>query len=322
MDVKIGTFNLNNLFSRFNFRAQIDRLPEEEREVSVTYTFAEADSYRIRAHSGRLVNPKPTLETALVADRVRQMDLDVLAVQEVEDIETLVRFNADELGGMYRHIVLHEGNDPRLIDVGVLSKLPLGAITSWQHAVHPDEPGSRVFSRDLLEVQVLNPAGTRVLFTMFNSHFKSQYVPWNSPDPQAERLRAGRRRQRQAITTARIVAARTRPRSRYVITGDFNDVPDSEWLSPLTFESGLGVVDGLGDPSETRPPKADNPMPASRAWTHRFKPSGEPAQYELFDQILLSPALAERQTEAWIDRRQNHGGDGSDHDPAWVVVRL
>jgi hypothetical protein len=33
---------------------------------------------------------------------------------------------------MYPHVVLVEGNDPRLIDVGLLSKLPLGA--SWQTA--------------------------------------------------------------------------------------------------------------------------------------------------------------------------------------------
>jgi hypothetical protein len=65
--------------------------------------------------------------------------------------------------------VLIEGNDPRLIDVAVLSKLPLGAVTSWQHAVHPGNPGERVFGRDLLEVEVLNSARTERLFTLFNT---------------------------------------------------------------------------------------------------------------------------------------------------------
>ena len=42
--------------------------------------------------------------------------------------------------------------------------------------------------------------------------------------------------------------------------------------------------------------------------------------YVLFDQIWLSPALAVRQTAAWINRRANLTGEGSDHDPAWVEV--
>ena len=84
--------------------------------------------------------------------------------------------------------------------------------------------------------------------------------------------------------------------------------------------SGLELVDGLADPQETRPAKADTPPPASKAWTHRFKESGEPARYELFDQIWLSPSLAPRLEEAFIERRTKHSGDGSDHDPAWVVL--
>lgn len=63
------------------------------------------------------------------------MDLDVLAVQEVEDIDTLRQFGRDDLGGLYPHVVLIEGNDPRLIDIGLLSKLPVGGVTSWQHAL-------------------------------------------------------------------------------------------------------------------------------------------------------------------------------------------
>jgi hypothetical protein len=41
MDVKVGTFNLNNLFSRFNFKAHVDELPEDERDVTVTYEFTD-----------------------------------------------------------------------------------------------------------------------------------------------------------------------------------------------------------------------------------------------------------------------------------------
>jgi hypothetical protein len=86
------------------------------------------------------------------------MDVDVLALQEVEDVGTLRNFVRDYLDNAYRHIVLIEGNDPRLIDVALVSKLPLGQATSWQHARHKSEPTSLpIFSRDLLEVDVLAP---------------------------------------------------------------------------------------------------------------------------------------------------------------------
>ena len=94
-------------------------------------------------------------------------------------------------------------------------------------------------------------------------------------------------------------------------------------LAAIAASERLKLVNGLAQPQETRPPRADvPPPPASGAWTHRFKEAGQPAHYALFDQIWLSPALAGRQTGAFIDRRTKHGGDGSDHDPAWVTLAL
>jgi hypothetical protein len=151
MDVKVGTFNLNNLFSRFNFRAHVEELPEDERDVTVTYEFTEAGDYWFRTFRGRLIQPMPEEQRQVLAARIKAMDLDVLAVQEVEDIEALNDFNRFHLGRLYPHVALIEGNDARFIDVGVLSKLPLGGVTSWQHQVHPDDPSQRVFARDLLQ---------------------------------------------------------------------------------------------------------------------------------------------------------------------------
>jgi endonuclease/exonuclease/phosphatase family metal-dependent hydrolase len=324
MRITVGTFNLNNLFSRFNFEGTIDAIMEGETGLSstVTYKFTDHKSYRIRNYAGRIVQGKSPEERLLIANRIKAMNLDVLAVQEVEDIDTLNQFVREDLGGMYPYRVLIEGNDPRLIDLGLLSKLPLGAIISWQEAVHPAEPSRSVFGRDLLEIVVLNADRTRRLFTLYNNHLKSNFIPHFVEDVEAARRINNERRQRQAEVIAWIIQARMRSHSRYVVLGDMNDRPDSQWLAPLVSSPHLGLVNAVASPTETRPAKEDDPPPATTAWTYRFKESGEPARYELYDQIWLSSALAERQTGAWIDRRSKHAGDGSDHDPAWVELEL
>ena len=143
MKVTVGTFNLNNLFSRYNFEGEIAAIRDEDTsvEAEVLYRFGPQDTFKIRSYIGRLVEAKDEAMTLKVAGRIWEMDLDVLAVEEVEDIDTLRDFNRDHLAGKYPHVVLVEGNDPRLIDLGVLSKLPIGGITSWQRAVHPEDPG-------------------------------------------------------------------------------------------------------------------------------------------------------------------------------------
>ena len=113
-----------------------------------------------------------------------------------------------------------------------------------------------------------------------------------------------------------------RTNSRYVITGDMNDPPDATPLTALRTIEGNQMVDALTNPQETRPAKAESSghNPTSPAWTHRFKPTNQPPEHKLFDHIWLSPALAPSLQGAFIDRRTKHGGDGSDHDPAWVEL--
>ncbi|MGH6946043.1 MAG: endonuclease/exonuclease/phosphatase family protein [Kiloniellales bacterium] len=322
MLVTVGTFNINNLFSRFNFAGQVEAIAADDTEVDseVLYKFTEDDIYRLRTFKGRLVKEKPAAERAKIAQRIVAMGVDVLAVQEVEDIDTLKTFNYDDLGGLYPHYALIEGNDPRLIDVAVFSKLPLGRVTSWHQAVHREAPEEPVFGRDLLEVEVLNAGRSTRLFTLFNTHLKSHFVDFRE-DPVTGKENNDRRRRRQAETIKEIVERQTRPDSRYVLVGDMNDPPSSPFLAAFA-DSSLGLVDALADPQETREARPDTPPPASKAWTHRFKPSGQPAEYLLFDHIWLSPPLAPRMSEPTIDRRSKHGGDGSDHDPAWITLDL
>ena len=56
MSIKVGTFNLNNLFSRFNFQAEVAAVPGQE-AGGITLTFAQ-DAVRVRTFMGRLVRAK------------------------------------------------------------------------------------------------------------------------------------------------------------------------------------------------------------------------------------------------------------------------
>ncbi|MHB0987434.1 MAG: hypothetical protein ACYC3P_02070 [Bellilinea sp.] len=58
MIVKVGTFNLNNLFSRFNFKGRIDAVLADDTTVNVTYSFDDPSEYSIRTFMGRLVVEK------------------------------------------------------------------------------------------------------------------------------------------------------------------------------------------------------------------------------------------------------------------------
>ena len=324
MAITIGTFNLNNLFSRFNFQAEVDQAPTDN-QGGITLSFDEGQ-FTARTFMGRLVRAKDPGDTIEIARRIRDvMDVDVLAVQEVEHIGILKRFNSEHLQNLYPHVALVEGNDQRLIDVGILSKFPIGAIVSHQTAVHPADPHRRVFGRDLLQVEILKNNGDKLL-TVYNTHLKSHFVPFGQ-DPVHGTNQANERRRRQAETIARLISKMERPNSSFVLVGDMNDPPDSEFLEPMLTVDNQPIVNALANPQETHPPKAETqgqgPGPQTTAWTHRFNPPG-PAfpEYQLFDQIWVSQALSDRLGTAHIDRRQKHGGDGSDHDPAWIEIDI
>ena len=62
-----------------------------------------------------------------------------------------------------------------------------------------------------------------------------------------------------------------------MVVGDLNDAPDAPTLAGIAASERLQLVNGLTQPQETRPPKADVPPPPASGWTHRFKEPGKPA---------------------------------------------
>jgi endonuclease/exonuclease/phosphatase family metal-dependent hydrolase len=326
--IRVASFNLNNLFSRFNFEAEVDALPPAGTSASPAVEIiteidpANPGNVKFRTFKGRLVKPKPAKDRATLAARIAAMDADVLAVQEAEDVTTLTAFAGDELAALgYKHVVLVEGNDARLIDVGLLSRLPIGAVTSWRHARHAPGDADPVFSRDLLQVEILKPGGTQRLLTVFVTHLKSKFCDFTEDPIICQEHNTALRRQ-QAETAARIIGAQTRPNSHYLVCGDFNDSPDADCLRPLVADPDLRLVDGLADAVPDKPAPKDTPAAPDRPWSDRFKEPHKPADYQLIDQIWLSAATAARLTGAGIGRRTHLGGDATDHDPVWVDLDL
>ena len=91
MMVRVASFNLNNLFSRFDFTAEVDALPAaaaDQPPVQVVTTIdpADPDHAKFRTFKGRLVKGKPAKDRTTLATRIAAINPDILAVQEVEDL--------------------------------------------------------------------------------------------------------------------------------------------------------------------------------------------------------------------------------------------
>jgi endonuclease/exonuclease/phosphatase family metal-dependent hydrolase len=298
--LRVMTFNVENLFSRFPFqrpRDLADRLG----------LFEEADprTAMALAKSAHLILEDEIRTFTALA--IRQGHPDVLLLQEVESMHALRRFHdlyLTRLGARAMpHMAVLEGNDSRGIDVGVLSRLPLESLTShkdltldqlyrggfvWEHyglhrrSIEHDrllgDPEMRVFRRDCLEIRLELNGRTLLLF---NCHFKAI-------DPDRKQTRAFRVAESYAVRHLIETRARARGLEDWIVAGDFNDFHHRDGvalpghgLAPL-LESGLVV-----DPMERLSPE--------ERWTH-FYPGDR--TYNQIDFLLLSPALAARNAEA------------------------
>lgn len=354
--IRVATFNLNNLFDRFNFHAALPRRATVtatyqwrlDRRLDVipsqastpgeggTGTVEGSGPVKVEVASyGRLVTPKQEGHLKALLRRTDRLNADVLAVQEVENLTALREFNA-LLDAPYPYLALFEGNDTRLIDVGLLSGLPIRRAIS--HRWVPDEkrPSEFLFSRDLMAVEVMDGSRNENLFTVWIAHLKSKFVDPDITD--VDEIRKAEeenndRRLRQAQAARDIIAGHHDVRTdRFIVSGDLNDGRGSVSLKPL-LDGKLGLEDVLGnEPTiDYESPEGMGPhvrvpedMPRSDDWTHRHRVSDGPDIYARLDYLLVSKALSENRVSAGIQRRTHWGLDqaGSDHDPIFVDLDL
>lgn len=251
------------------------------------------------------VNAVSTDNTARVIQAIKA---DVLCLVEVEDRHTLDRFTRLMLSKfrvVFDHNLLIDGNDPRGIDIGLLSRFPIRSVRSHIDDV-TEKRRERIFSRDCPEFEIELPDG-RTLWLLGN-HFKSQGY--------GARAANEAKRKRQAQRVHEILQRFDLTRDLVVVAGDLNGTPTSASLKPLLTTPGLFDV-------------LKSPLHRGPNWTYH---DGR----QQIDYLLVSRPLFERIREVGIERRglfhkTNFGGkfphfpevtdevtQASDHAAVWA----
>lgn len=264
----IATFNCENLFARFKFTANVN-----PNDAIIDGWLADKTKFTINDETSK----------RLTALAIKETKADVIALQEVESLLALRRFRNIYLKGQgYDHIIVLDGNDPRFIDVAVMSKYPLENIDT-----HVDEWNKEIkwytFSRDCLECDVLLPENKRI--RLFVNHFKSMF---DKADTCNGRKNSHRKRQIQAERVRNLVLDEfPNGKGKYVILGDLNDYleTDSQGETAIDKITNWNMVENV----VKRRPSDDQ-------WTHYYEGNtkcGFPKTYKQLDYILLSKTLAD-----------------------------
>jgi endonuclease/exonuclease/phosphatase family metal-dependent hydrolase len=263
--LRVATFNVENLFARFRFNADID--PND----------AVRDGWDVNETAFRILDED---SKRLTGQTIAVTRADVLALQEVENLDVLKRFRSDYLGGRraYPYALSIDGNDPRLIDVALLSEHPIVHVRSHQEL---RRGRSYVFSRDCLEVDVRVGDAT---LTLFVNHLKSML---DKDDPRNGRRNTHARRVLQARAVRQIVVDRfgvDAGRHPFVVLGDLNDY----------LETDAQGSPGIGELVRWR--QVENVvgrLPREDRWRHYFPGQGPLlAGYRQLDYVLVSRSLA------------------------------
>ena len=254
----IATFNCENLFMRFKFREDISKSKIDDAVIN--------GFIRNKALFTTILEK----ERSLTASAIKDTGADIIGLQEVENLDTLKSFQS-QFVKKYPFQYVIDGNDPRLIDVGVLSKYEASFLKTHQF----DKNGtSKIFSRDCLEVEY-DFNGTP--FTLFINHFKSML---------GGRAETMNRRKAQAEQVVKIIKNKfgNNPgNENFAVMGDLNDYLPSAGLQPL-----------LGQPWLENVVKTRIANTADQ-WTHWYDNDNRVSQ---LDDILLSKKIANNNNTA------------------------
>lgn len=240
---------------------------------------------------------KPRTEVEAIARVLRQLDADVIAFSEIENRGVLEALVAEMLGDMgYRYIAVNTTNSGRGINLGVVSRLPIDAVTSYRHRelTLPGEETTWRFARDLMHVRVSLPHGEPM--EIFAVHFKSKRDSAGDPDSAKWRLA-------EATEAASIITnvMQQHPDRWVAMLGDFNDTPGSP---PIDTLLDAGLID------------AHAALPSARRVTYLRQPYRSTIDY-----LLVNPPMRQAMVSATVPTNPALL-EGSDHAPVIATFRL
>lgn len=255
------------------------------------------DSFEVAAADEIVLTPgEYQAKLAAVAKVVSSVQPDVLVMQEVENQAVI-----DDLGNLLggypnRHIT--QGNDPRGIDIAVLSQLPLQIGPSHKNEffkASSDPTKTFVFARDVLEAHFnINQRH----FVLLGIHYKAQ-----DGDQTSDLKRVAEAEQTRQILTG---IHFNDSQSAIVVLGDFNDVPGSAPLNALMGTSDLLLTSATAG------------IPAGERYSVTFG-----GNLQLFDDQLSDPNATPLLDAASVTIL--HGADvnaASDHDPVIATYQV
>ena len=199
-----------------------------------------------------------------IARNLLRSAADLICLQEFSsEPGFLEQFQATHLGGQYPYRLEPRGNDPRGMNLAVLSKVPF--LHTQSYATHAfsliDNSRASRFSRDLLAIDCQFQGTT---WRIFSTHLKSMR---GGPS-------AHRQRESEAAAIVEILASsagrsadcdsQASQQRPWVLLGDLNDQPDSPTLRRF-LDSPLQLCNSLEVAGATR--KATFPCRGSR---HQF----------------------------------------------------
>ncbi len=316
MTVRIGTFNIENLLTRFDFTGFRNQL-RQDRALRLYAIANEAEYQRLEeARTIASTDDNRQLTALAIADA----EADILCLQEVESLEALNAFEYGYLyrmmGAGYRHKYLIKGNDSRGIDVAIMMReqtrdgQPIEFLDIKSHAeltfrqlglfdeqlAATEHQDDRIFRRDCLEVDVR--IGGRPL-TIYVVHLKSMTSPRDGMDGRTATmpLRRAEARAVRHLIEQRFGKDRTADKN-FVICGDMNDYQEKLVIAGskregFTFTPEQGLESALDIFSHDG--FVENAMlsrPVEDRWT-LFHARGLIERHLCqLDYIWLSPALA------------------------------
>lgn len=264
--VRVMNWNVKNLF---NDKRDSLEIAEADETIATTSEYQS----KLDAIAGVISSEKP----------------DVVILAEVEN-QNVVNDLGEKLGG-YPQRFITQGNDPRGIDIAVLSQLPVQVGPSHRDEyfkASTDPTQTFKFARDVLEAH-LTVNGRHV--ALLGIHYKAE-----DGDPKSAVKRVAEAEQTRKIATGIRLAD---PAVAMVVLGDFNCAPGSDPMNalagtaPLTFTS---ATEGL---------------PAADRYSVTF--GGTPALYD--DQLSEPVALSLLDAASVKILHDGAVNTASDHDP-------